>query len=589
MATTYQQAPTGTIDPNLVGSGQSTPSSNVISSASMQPGPTFQPVPTPTDTTDHNATTKSVTQQVIDDYAGLKTAQDTAQTGQSDLSKTISDLIAGEGNKVADTQAANTTAGVDTATIDVNKYTQQLADLNSQASSLNREAQAIPIQTQERNANTGATDAGIAPQNAGALRLNALKALSLAQQSDIAHAALTGSTIRLQAAKDKAQQIVDLKYAPLEAQLKAKQAQYDLNKDALNEIDKKASDALQVSLKKEADDLATKKANDLKNSDLILNAQTQGASSSVIAAAKKIADAGGTPLAVGSTLGPYAGDYLGTQLKKAQIVEANANAAKTRAETAVAAAASDPSNLAQQLVSGNLAPSELSKRATGPTAYNAVLKAADEYSMKTTGKHFNIAQADRNYKYATNAGTQNTLNYLGSLIGSTDSSGNIVGGNLDALVHTSDSLARTNFPAVNSVKWNAMLQTGSPDVVAYMTTVTEVADQVAKILQGGSGGGGTSDAKLSQANSLFDKGFSADQIKAVAGSLKPLLINRAKGLIGSNAYLSDYATQFGLDNPGQVGGVVNNPYSAVLNPLTVKTSVGTSIINANNGLYNIPN
>lgn len=546
----------------------------------------LQTIPAPIDGTDHAGITSGVTQSVMDEYKALNDKQTAAEANQDTTGSSIIDSMNALLGKTSDTATANETAGVNSATSDVNKYTTQLADLNAQASSLNRAALAAPIQTQERNAGTGATSDAYAVENAGALRNNALQALSIGQQADIASAALTGSNIRLQAAKDKAQQIIDLKYNPLEAELAVKQKQYDLNKDALDSIDKKRTEALGVALDKEKTDLADKKEKDQANSDLILNAQTQGASSDLVAKAKAIADAGGTKLEVGSALGAYAGDYMGTQLKKAQIVEANANAAKTRADTATAALNNDPQNLAQQLVSGNLAPSELSKRATGTAAYNAVLKAADDYSMQTTGQHFNIAQADRNYKYATNVQTQNTLNYLGSLIGGVDPSGNITGGNLDALKTLSTAIPRTDFPAVNSVKWNAMLQTGNPDVVAYMANVTEVADQVAKVLQGGNGGG-TSDAKLAQASQLFNKNFSVDQLNAVVDTLKPLLISRAKGLINNNPYLSDYAKNFGIDNAGLVGGMANNPYSQALNPSSAPVTA-TSIINSANGLYNIP-
>ena len=83
----------------------------------------------------------------------------------------------------------------------------------------------------------------------------------------------------------------------------------------------------------------------------------------------------------------------------------------------------------------------------------------------------------------------------------------------------------------------ARLKTGDPKIAAYNTVVLEVADQVAKILQGGGTGNGTSDAKLKQAQEMFDKSFTKDQITAIAGELAPLLGNRQKALIGNNRYL----------------------------------------------------
>lgn len=222
-------------------------------------------------------------------------------------------------------------------------------------------------------------------------------------------------------------------------------------------------------------------------------------------------------------------------------------------------------DLAMQLVNGMIAPSELSKRASsGGMSYNDILTAANKYSQATTNKSFDIAKADRNYKFASNPATQNTLNYLGSLVGSDNGTG-LAGGNLDQLITMSkqratgyDSskwghgFAPSNLPPLTNVEQWAKINTGDPQMAAYYGTLLEVSDQVAKILQGGGAGGGTSDAKLAQAASLFAKGFTPDQIEAVASSLKELLASRAAGIVRDNPYLSDYATQFGVK---QVDGV----------------------------------
>lgn len=223
---------------------------------------------------------------------------------------------------------------------------------------------------------------------------------------------------------------------------------------------------------------------------------------------------------------------------------ASGKAAGENAAGLVAGGNDTVSNLAQQLVTGNLAPSELSKRATGTASYNAVLKAADDYSMLTTGKHFSIAQADRDYKFANQPNTQNTLNYLKSLTGTVDENGDLAGGNLDELKTLSDSIDRTSFPALNDAKAWGKLATGDVKYAQYQAVATEVADQVAKILQGGNGG--TSDAKLQQATNLFNTGFSKDQLNGVIESLKPLLVNRATSMVSDNPYLSDYADDLGV-------------------------------------------
>lgn len=202
--------------------------------------------------------------------------------------------------------------------------------------------------------------------------------------------------------------------------------------------------------------------------------------------------------------------------------------------------------LAISLATGQLAPSELSKRTTGASSYNDVLNAANAYAQATTGKPFNIAQADRDYKYATNINTQNTLNYLGSLVGSANADGSFSGGNLGDLKTLSNEVGRTNFPAVNDFAAWARYSAGDPKIAAFQATATEVADQVAKILQGGGSGSGTSDAKLQQAANLFNTGFSKAQLAATIDALQPLLSNRAKSMVNNNPYLGDYAEQFGF-------------------------------------------
>lgn len=187
---------------------------------------------------------------------------------------------------------------------------------------------------------------------------------------------------------------------------------------------------------------------------------------------------------------------------------------------------------ADMLLNADEDPSQLSKRAKGyqPTMDEAAAKSWQQY-----GKPWSPADASAEYKYASAKPTVDTLNYLTSLTGGP---GVVGGGNLGELVKKSNQINRTEFPPLNDKLAWARLKTGDPAIAEYQTVVTEVADQVAKILQGGgTGGGGTSDAKLRQAQEMFDKGFTKDQIKGVAGELLPLLSNRQKGMIGNNRYL----------------------------------------------------
>lgn len=255
---------TGQVAPSYDNGGNFVPSSsqnsNVITSAALTPEtPTKVVTPTP-DTTNHTAIiagSAADLQAKSDKAAADAKALQSSTNDQNNPNSISNKIVALEGqdsNKAVDTQTAMDASGA-------TALAKQLDNLNTQAKNLNLAAQAIPIQTQERNANTGATDAGVAPQNAGALRENALQALSISQQANIA----TGN---FNAASKIAQQAIDAKYLPLENQIKTLQDQYNMNKDALVAADKTAATALQLSISKQAADIADKKQTETENATL---------------------------------------------------------------------------------------------------------------------------------------------------------------------------------------------------------------------------------------------------------------------------------------------------------------------------------
>jgi len=229
-----------------------------ITSDSLKNNPPITPPITP-DNTNVNGVTDTVASGIASNLDTLTRERDAKQkaleNSQADIKKLMGELT----GKTADTQTANETAGVNAAQAKESETVKQIASLKAQADSLNREAQAIPIQTQNQFANSGATDRGVSPITTAKLRDNALKALSLGQQADIASAKLTGSQIDLQNAKDKAQQIVDLKYNPILQEIKNKQQQYDFIKGNLSTAEKKRGEALQVSLNREANKIKKQK------------------------------------------------------------------------------------------------------------------------------------------------------------------------------------------------------------------------------------------------------------------------------------------------------------------------------------------
>ena len=229
-----------------------------------------------------------------------------------------------------------------------------------------------------------------------------------------------------------------------------------------------------------------------------------------------------------------------SQQKADPVFQAKAAAMKTGAEQAAKLpyelklksaeadiAAGDPSMLAHDLVAGALAPSQIPKRSQ---VYQRAIIAAQKLDPT-----FNPGKSDLDFKFASNVGTQNTLKYLTSLTGA-----NGKGGNLGDLLAMSDRIPRaTNFPGLNDKAAWAKLEAGNVDMAQYHTIITEVSDQVAKILQGG-GGGATSDAKMKQAGELFRMGFTKDQMHGVATSLSSMLQNRKLGLAGGNKFLQEF-------------------------------------------------
>lgn len=213
------------------------------------------------------------------------------------------------------------------------------------------------------------------------------------------------------------------------------------------------------------------------------------------------------------------------------------------------------------LVEGTIDPSQLSKRSA---TYGHTLALANKYSIDTYNRPFNIAQASSDYKFATNPQTQNTLKHLNSLTGPDNKSGN-----LEELIKISDSINRTEFPSLNDAASWARLETGDPQMAAFHATAIEVADQVAKILQGG-GGNQTSDMKMKQSLEIFDKRFTKEQVRAISTTMRNLLANRKNNMIGSNRYLMQ---QYG----GGVGETANRPDQNATNAPDVSQSDSEAI------------
>jgi hypothetical protein len=192
----------------------------------------------------------------------------------------------------------------------------------------------------------------------------------------------------------------------------------------------------------------------------------------------------------------------------------------------------DLSHPAMKLVDGTLSPPELSKRATkGSDSYNAIIKAADDYSMAKYGKPYDFAKDDGDYKYFNQKSSRDTMNYITSLTGE---DGENRGGTLSQLLNQSKVLGNTTFPDFNSMKNWTDQHIGDPGVPQFQATLLTVADEMAKIM----GGGNATVEGIRQAQEILNKSFSNQQMDGAVKSVRGAMANRGNSLVADNRYMT---------------------------------------------------
>lgn len=290
-----------------------------ISTSQLQP---VQPINIPTpvqDTTPFTTAMSTASNFINQSLAGAEQELKAAQGEGSALSNLMTQTQRQLGQRAGETANVYQERGV-------NDLAKQLRTLNAQAQALNLEAQAVPIQIQQESEGMGRTTRGVAPIQSARLRENALKALSLAQQSAIAQADYA-------TAKDLADQQIALKYDALENELKVQQLQLNaIDKFKLTPAQEKAKEARQLTISREEKRLAQEREEKKALNDMLINANAQGAPRDIVERARQAK----TSLEAASILGQYSGDYWGTKLKIAEFNKKQSEAAKIAAEVAAA-------------------------------------------------------------------------------------------------------------------------------------------------------------------------------------------------------------------------------------------------------------
>lgn len=234
-----------------------------ITPRDFEPEDPIKPVDNPMDETNYAGITAGA---LPPPPTELDIEQQKAETEASTLSTSITDLLEESQTEGAYTQEQMDVAGV-------SGYEKDVQDLKNQMRTLEMEKQANDIRIENQTKTTG--------HISGELRKNerdtAIRTLTLSAQLQAKQGSLT-------LALNQAQRAVDLKYKPIKDKLEVLREQYNMNKDALERIDKKQADALKEKLDKWKVDMDNKKKLESDINSIALKAAEGGASMSVVTA-----------------------------------------------------------------------------------------------------------------------------------------------------------------------------------------------------------------------------------------------------------------------------------------------------------------
>lgn len=352
-----------------------------------------------------------------------------------------------------------------------------IRDLNAQLIAAHNEANAIPLKVQQNLLTQGrlATAGGIAPEMVGAQRQNAIKILET-------NSVLAAAQGNLQNAMDMADRAVATKYAPMEADLKAKLANLDLiikspQYDA--ETKARAATALATATKN-ANDLATAKKNEQDRNDLVTKiiGVNPTITSDQIAALKAAKD----PVEAAAVA-----SHLGLAQEKVPTTGVTLSAGQTRFEInkktgvlePVASVAAKPTafqtgaggvsqELQDAINGGTIDPNRVNSRTIG--LYNELAKG----QVNASQAHADISAKTKAYEDAVR---------YSALASRTTS---VLDKNMPLLEGLADKVNKTGVPIVDKgVMHVASATSNNPDVIKYVNTINTIRAEYANMLAKG--------------------------------------------------------------------------------------------------------
>ncbi len=205
-------------------------------------------------------------------------------------------------------------------------------------------------------------------------------------------------------------------------------------------------------------------------------------------------------------------DPLDALIKELRVKTMQANLAKgTTGAGDEPISPDDVQGAAQAILSGRMAPSQLSL-VGGMGNRGVKFKQAVVAEVNKRDPAFNWQSSEAGYQFGKNTGTQNTVRYIDNVKES-----------LPRLLVSATKLQNGNIRFINQAINAGKNQLNDVNLKAFQTDVLLVADEVAKILQGGGTGAGTSDAKLRQAGQILSTSDSPAAIAAAIREVQALI------------------------------------------------------------------
>ena len=282
-----------------------------VSTVTAQTSPMV--VPQPQAPTNYNQITTGVTSPYLE---AAQMQQQWASNQLSSDANSIQSLMSSLSGKSAYEAQQAQDLGLNQANQDYITKSAELAALNKQAAAAQQENIAQGRQL-------GSVASFVAGQGSEIERNRAIRALTIGAELD----AIQGN---IQVAQMKVKQAVDAKYASQEIDLANRLKMFDINKglyDTLSTQEQKQWDRAKYATEQAQKKLDEQKKNFEDIQNMIIEA-TPNAPKNIIANAKKIAEQGGSKLAVAQALGVYGGDYLKNELLKEQIKSQKAEQSK---------------------------------------------------------------------------------------------------------------------------------------------------------------------------------------------------------------------------------------------------------------------